>query len=192
MSCEYSDLKVSPDYLKFEAKKGDPMVPPKQYLQVEKTMHTLSPRWYIEIEITGGSLGPWLSVKPMNAEGSKKLRVGVDHRQLKAGTYNGKIRILPKKGYDIGIAPAMIPVDLVVKGDVTPEPPPQEFICPYCRFPFSNQAELEWHISSAHPEPEPEPKPEPPKPPPPKPEPNPLEKFFIWIWEWFRKRFNLE
>ena len=144
MSCEYADIKVSPDSLFFEVDEGWGFIPPYQYINVDKAGVGKPAHWEINVD------GPLVRASPVRGQASSRIRVGCESIGKPAGTYVGSITITSHVKVDHPI----ILIQLVVKAKEIPIPEPD----PEPEIP---------------PEPDPEPEPEPPPPLDPEPEPEP-------------------
>ena len=159
--CEYSDIVVSPQQLKFEVEEGSPFIPPYQDIRLEKASHNLTPRW------TAAADAGWVYYKPKSGEAPERIRVSTTTaiREMAAGVYQGHL-LLGANERGVAILPSpFVTITLEIKAKPVPPAPPPE---------------------PPPPEPPP-PEPPPPEPPPPAP---PQENWFLRFWKWLRDLFG--
>ena len=115
MPCEYSDLKVSPDYLEFEVDESWGYVLPNKSFKIEKKTSDMTPSWDVSTS------DDWIKVNQESGRGEGTIRVTVDHRELEKGEHDGFISI----DTHVNVTPSIIDVKLIIKGEEpTPEPTP--------------------------------------------------------------------
>lgn len=173
MPCEYSDIIVSPQELKFEVEEGSPLIPPYQNIRLEKASHNLTPRW------TAASAQHWIYYNPKSGEAPARIRVNITQQPgMVPGVYQGQLLLGPnEEGVSILPSPT-VTIRLEVKAKPVPTPPPGPPVPP----------------PEPAPEPAPEPPPtpppaEPPAEPPPAPPP-PQENWFVRFWKWLLDLFK--
>ena len=175
MTCEFSNIVITPGSLIFETKEGSAFVPPYRNLHFKKAggAGTLSPNWKVELS------EDWLSVSPTSSDAPEVVRVSVKSLGMKAGEYEA--RITPTSRNKITITPPFVDVTLIVKAK--PESKPEE-------------PEPEHPTKPVEPEQPEEPKPLPVKPEEPKEpvqEPPTLSSYnwFRRMYEFIRQLFGL-
>jgi DNA-binding transcriptional LysR family regulator len=165
MPCEYSDIIVSPQELRFEVEEGSQFIPPYQDIRLEKASHNLTPRW------TAVADAGWVYYRPKSGEAPERIQVSTTTaiKEMAAGVYQAHLLLGADEG--VAILPSkIVTITLEVKAKpVPPTPPPPEPPVP--------------------PPPEPGPQPPAPEPPPPAPEP-PQENCSVRFWKWLLGLFR--
>ena len=156
MPCQFSDIVVSPQSLKFMVQEGSQFIPPYQYISLEKGPEgELTPTW----DATANA--SWIYFRPEVGSTPKTIQVNVNSVGMAAGNYHGQITI---SSHVLIFPRSTIDIDLEVKAQSVPVPDP---------------------IPEPGPLPEPvppvpEPVPVPGPVPVPEPEPEPPQPFEIW------------
>lgn len=162
--CKYSNIRVSPQELKFEMQEGTDFVPPYQRVRLENASHDLSPTWFAAAD------AGWVYYRPKSGKTPKDLQVGTTTAPSSwvPGIYKARLLISSREGVTILPSP-YVDITLEVKAK---EPPPAE---PPVEPPVEPP-----------PEPPVEPPVEPPAEPPSEPpaEPPAQEPWWSRLWKW--------
>jgi hypothetical protein len=117
MPCEFSDIVVSPQKLKFLVDEGSQFIPTYQYISLEKGSEgELTPTW--DATANAG----WIYFRPEGGSTPKTIQVNVNSIGMAAGSYHGQITI----SSHVQVLPSpLIDIELEIKGQPEPVPAPE-------------------------------------------------------------------
>jgi len=115
MPCEFSNIVVSPQKLKFLVEEGSQFVPSQQFISVADATHDLTPTWDASADQS------WISWHKQNSTTPRYIRVNCRSVGMAAGIYRGQITITSH----VQVLPSpIIDIELEIKGQSEPEPEP--------------------------------------------------------------------
>jgi len=115
MPCEFSNIVVSPQKLKFLVEEGSQFVPSQQFISVADATHDLTPTWDASADQS------WISWHKQNSTTPRYIRVNCRSVGMAAGIYRGQITITSH----VQVLPSpIIDIELEIKGQDTPVPEP--------------------------------------------------------------------
>ena len=115
MPCEFSNIVVSPQKLKFLVEEGSQFVPSQQFISVADATHDLTPTWDASADQS------WISWHKQNSTTPRYIRVNCRSVGMAAGIYRGQITITSH----VQVLPSpIIDIELEIKGQSEPVPEP--------------------------------------------------------------------
>jgi len=115
MPCEFSNIVVSPQKLKFLTEEGSQFVPSQQFISVADATHDLTPTWDASADQS------WISWHKQNSTTPRYIRVNCRSVGMAAGIYRGQITITSH----VQVLPSpLIDIELEIKGQSEPVPEP--------------------------------------------------------------------